>query len=264
MQIKGAHVLVTGAGRGIGLTLATRFAEAGADVTLVARSADELARAAEKIGGRAHPTDLTDRVRMANFVADIESVSRPIDILVNNAADECVGRFDQMTADTLRFIIDLNVWAGAELTRQVLPRMIQRRSGHIVSVSSYAGVVIPPSLATYAATKAFVTHHTANLRAELRGSGIGFTTVELGEVADTGLMTKGRTDPELSALFDTLYKIRLSRLITPDEIADHTLRAVEKNRPHVRLPRRLAGAAALPDFARAATAAIARRTRASS
>jgi len=249
MQIAGSRVLITGASRGIGRDLARGFADAGADVALLARSEGPLRELAERFGGRAYPVDLTDRDALRGVLDRVEA-DGPVDILVNNAGDECIGRFTDMDADTLAFILTLNALAPAELTRQALPGMLARGKGHIVNISSFAGIVVPPMLATYAATKAFVSHHAVNLQFELKDTPIGVTRVEIGEVADTGLMDKGRTEPSLAAMFERMYRLRLSRLIRPQEITAAVLDAVENERWSVRLPRRLSPASLLADVPR--------------
>jgi uncharacterized protein len=254
MEISGSRVLVTGASRGIGRELARGFAAAGADVALVARSAAPLEALAGELDGQAYAADLTGD--LCGLLDRIEA-DGPIDILVNNAGDECIGRFTEMDADTLEFVIRLNVLAAAELSRQVLPGMLARGRGHIVNVSSYAGVVILPQLATYAATKAFISHHSANLRFELKDTPIGVTKVELGEVADTGLLEKGRRNGEFSALMERMYRWRVNRMSGTAEITAAVLRAVETNKASVRLPRRTAPISYLVDAARRSTWAVA-------
>jgi len=249
MEIAGSRVLITGASRGIGRDLARGFAEAGADVALVARSDGPLRELAERYGGRAYATDLADRDALRGLLARVEA-DGPVDILVNNAADECIGRFTDMDADTLEFMLRLNALAAAELTRQTLPGMLARGRGHVVNVSSFAGIVVPPMLATYAATKAFLSHHSVNLQFELKDTPIGVTRVEIGEVADTGLMEKGRTEPALAAMFERMYRLRVSRLIRPEEITPAVLDAVRNERWSVRLPRRLSPASLLADVPR--------------
>lgn len=249
MKIPGSRVLITGATRGIGLDLARGFAEAGADVALVARSEQPLRELAERFGGRAYACDLADRAAVRTLLPRVEAHG-PVDILVNNAADERIGRFTDMDAETLEFMVALNVLATAELTRQALPGMLARGRGHVVNISSFAGIVVPPMLATYAATKAFVSHHAVNLQFELKDTAIGVTRVEIGEVADTGLMEKGRTEPSLAAMFDRMYRLRISRLIRPEEITLAVLDAVHNERWSVRLPRRLAPASVLADVPR--------------
>jgi short-subunit dehydrogenase len=256
MRICGTRVLITGASRGIGRELARGFAAAGADVALVARSAAGLEELAQELGGRAYAVDLTDRDELRGLIARIEA-DGPVDILVNNAGDESVGSFTAMDADTLEFVIHLNVLAAAELTRQAVPGMLARKRGHIVNISSYAGVVIPPNLVTYSATKAFLTHHSVNLRFELKDTPIGVTKVELGEVAETGMLEKGRTNREFTALMERMYRLRLSRLLRPAEITPAVLRAVEENKASVRLPRRMALSSLLVDAPRRLTWGVA-------
>ena len=166
-----------------------------------------------------------------------------------------------MTSETLEFILSLNVHAVVELQRQAVPRMIERGRGHVVNVSSFGGVICPPNLAVYAATKAFITHLTVNLAAEFRDTPVGFTKVEIGEVADTGLMEKGRTDPVFTALVQRLYRLHLSRLITPAEITRATLAAIEGGHASVRLPRRIGASSYLVDAPRALSNLLARDLR---
>ena len=260
MKIAGSRVLITGSSRGIGAELARGFCAAGAEVALVARGADSLRALADQLNGRAYPTDLTNRAELRELLDRVEA-DGPVDIVANNAGDEKIGPFTEMDAETLEFIVALNVVAVAELQRQALPRMIARGRGHIVNVSSFAGVICPPNLATYAATKAFITHHTVNLAEELRHTPVGFTKVEIGEVADTGLMDKGRTDPTFTALVQRLYRLHLSRLITPQEITKHTLAAIEQERLSVRLPRRIGLSSYLVDAPRTLSALAARDLR---
>jgi uncharacterized protein len=238
VRIAGSRALITGASRGIGAELARALHRAGADVALVARSSDELFTLADELNGKAYPTDLTDQEAVRGLL-DVIEADGPVDILLNNAADEKVGRFDRMDADTLDFMLNLNVRAVAELQRQAIPRMIGRGRGHVVNVSSIGGVICPPHLAVYAATKAFITHLTVNLAAEFRDTPVGFTKVEIAEVSDTGLMDKGRTDPLFTALVQRLYRLHLSRLISPAEISRATLAAIERGHGSVRLPRRV-------------------------
>jgi short-subunit dehydrogenase len=252
MEITGTRVLITGASRGLGRDLALGFATAGADVALVARNADALAELAGLTGGRAYPCDLADRAAVRGLIARVEA-DGPVDILVNNAADEGIGRFTEMSADTLEFMVRLNALAPAELTRQALPGMLRRGRGHVVHVSSFAGIVVPPMLATYASTKAFVSHHAVSLQFELKDTPVGVTRVELGEIAGTDMMAHGRTEPALAGMFERMYRLRLNRQLNSAEITAAVLDAVRRNRWSVRLPRRLSPASLLADVPRRMT-----------
>ncbi|WP_445184048.1 SDR family NAD(P)-dependent oxidoreductase [Pseudonocardia sp. Cha107L01] len=257
MEITGTRVLITGASRGLGRDLALGFATAGADVALVARNADALAELAGLTGGRAYPCDLADRAAVRGLLARVEA-DGPVDILVNNAADEGIGRFTELSADTLEFMVRLNALAPAELTRQALPGMLRRGRGHVVHVSSFAGIVVPPMLATYASTKAFLSHHAVNLQFELKDTPVGVTRVELGEIAGTDMMAHGRTEPALAGMFERMYRLRLNRQLNSAEITAAVLDAVRENRWSVRLPRRLSPASLLADVPRRMTWLLAR------
>lgn len=257
MEIAGSRVLITGASRGLGRHLAVGFARAGSDVALVARNAEALADLVETVGGRAYPCDLSDRESRRRLLARVEA-DGPVDVLVNNAADEKIGRFTSMDADELEAMLTLNALAPAELTRQVLPGMLARGRGHIVQVSSFAGIVVPPMLATYASTKAFVSHHAVNLQFELKDTPVGVTRVELGEISGTDMMARGRTEPALAGMFERMYRLRLNRQISSEEITSAVLDAVRHDRWSVRLPRRLTPVSLLADIPRRMTWLFAR------
>lgn len=85
MELRGKRVLITGASRGIGESLAHRFAAAGANVALVARSRDALDRLAADLGGTAHAVDLFDSAQVDTLIQRVEDEAGPVDVLVNNA-----------------------------------------------------------------------------------------------------------------------------------------------------------------------------------
>ena len=176
MEIMNAHVVVTGASRGIGAAIAREMHKRGATVTVVARSADALAALADEIDGHALAADLTDRGELEGLIARAEAHA-PVDVLVNNAGIDEAGLFWEMDADGLRRLIDLNVTAAMELTRQALPGMVERGRGQIVNISSMASVAVFPGLTAYSASKAALSHFSAGLRADLKGLPVGVTNV---------------------------------------------------------------------------------------
>jgi short-subunit dehydrogenase len=124
-------------------------------------------------------------------------------------------------------------------------------------VSSFAGIVVPQMLATYASTKAFLSH-AVNLQFELKDTPVGVTRVELGEIAGTDMMAHGRIEPALAGMFERMYRLRLNRQLNSAEITVAVLDAVRENRWSVRLPRRLAPASLLADLPRRMTWLFAR------
>ncbi len=244
MRVAGAHVLLTGATGDIGARLATRFARAGADVTLVARSREALDALVAEVGGRAVACDLTDRTELRTLVRRVEGSHRPVDLLVNNAAVETTAHVADLTADELEQVVALNLLAPAELCRQVLPGMLGRGRGHLVNISSMAGVATFPGLAAYGATKAGLTHLTSGLRADLRGGPVRTLAVELGPVSSRMMDRIGGHRPSAAA-FDRVLRARLLTMLDPDDVARRVVAAVEQDRHHLRMPRRAAPVAAL-------------------
>jgi len=129
LALLGAHVVVTGASRGIGAALAGELAGRGARVTLVARSEMPLKALAAEIGGVAVVADLADPSHLDGLVARIEAGAGPVDVLINNAAVAVVNRLVDQSADDIRQSFALNCVAPAELCRQVLPGMLARGRG---------------------------------------------------------------------------------------------------------------------------------------
>lgn len=238
VDIRGSHVVITGASRGIGAALADEFAARGAGVTLVARSVKGLQEVAARTGGRVVAADLTDPDVVRGLMARIEVEAGPVDVLVNNAGVDLTGAFLEMSPDDIEHMVRLNAITVAELTRQVLPGMIARGRGHVVQVSSLAGVGTFPGIAVYAATKAFVTHLTAGIRLEMKGLPVGFTVVEPGLVTPTDMADSVTSYPPTAASFRRFHRLGLLVDVPVTSVARHTVRAVERGRRTVRLPRR--------------------------
>jgi short-subunit dehydrogenase len=250
MRLAGAHVLLTGATGDIGRRLATRLAAAGARVTVVARNRGALEEVAVAVDGCAVPADLTDRRQLRELVARVEDGPGPVDVLVNNAGIEAAGHLADLGADELEGIVALNLLAPVELCRQVLPGMLARRRGHLVNISSLAGVATFPGLAAYGATKAGLTHATSGLRADLRDEPVGTLAVEIGPVSSDMMARIGGHGPAAAA-FDRLLRARVLTMLDPDHVAHRVVSAIEDGRPHLRMPRRAAPVAAVTHLPRA-------------
>ncbi len=173
--------LVTGASSGIGEAFVRRLAADNVPTVVVARRVDRLdALAASLPGIEVLPGDLTTDEGLARVEARVASVDRPIDLLINNAGFGTSGRFATIDPERSEREIRLNVLALTRLSRAVLPGMIERRRGWVLNVSSIAAFAAVPSLAVYAATKAYVTSFTEALHEELRGSGVSVTALHPG------------------------------------------------------------------------------------
>ena len=237
MGLAGSRVLITGASRGIGAALARRFAASGARVALVARTERAIKDLAAELAGTAHPADLSDPSEVRGLVERIEGDGGPIDVLVNNAGIEEAGRFDHQSADDVEQAFRVNLLAPAELCRQAIPGMLRRGRGHIVNVSSLAGTGVFPGMVAYSSTKAGLTQLTAGLRAELRGTPVRTTLVELGPVP-TDMLDRVEAYQPTRDSFDRFRRLRLLADVSPAEVADDVVSAVERGRRHVRHPKR--------------------------
>jgi short-subunit dehydrogenase len=189
-------VLVTGASAGIGSGLAEIFAQNGCDLVLVARRQAELESLAERCrseyGVRAEtiPLDLLTPDAPAQLVAQLDAAGLAIDVLVNNAGLMEMGRFAEIDLEKHDRLLRLNVLVLTSLTHRLLQPMLARGHGRILNVASTSSFQPVPSLALYAASKAFVLSFSESLSEELKGTGVtttvlcpGFTRTDMLEGA---------------------------------------------------------------------------------
>jgi 2-hydroxycyclohexanecarboxyl-CoA dehydrogenase len=187
MKFKDRTVLVTGAGRGIGRSIALRFAEEGARVALLARTEGQLAETAERIaacGGKALAIadDVTRRGAAEECVARAERELGPIDVLVNNAGIFVWRPFLKLAPEDWDRVIATNLTGAAAFCRAVLPGMVERRKGRIVNVASIHGMRGDANVAAQAAAKFGLIGLTQSLAREFRQHNIAINAVSPGTV----------------------------------------------------------------------------------
>ena len=188
VPLRGSTTLLTGASRGIGALLAPALAAEGTNLVLAARDAQKLERvraqcASFNVGVRVVAADVSlasDRERLVREAG-------PVDILINNAAIQMTRALADQTSRDVESQLVTDLIAPIELTRMVLPGMIERRRGAIVNVSSMSGKVATPYNAIYAAAKHGLNGFTASLRHELQGTGVHAGVVCPSFVAETGM-----------------------------------------------------------------------------
>ncbi len=237
MDLGGRNVLVTGASRGIGEALAQRFARDGAHVVGVARNADLLGKVMADIGGTAIAVDLADPAQVDGLIARVERDTGPVDVLVNNAGLDLVGALIDNSAEDVRTIHQVNLVTPIELCRQVLPGMLARGRGHVVNVSSLAGVAGFAGMTSYCSTKGGLTNFTGVLRLELKGTPIGTTLVELGPIP-TDMLDHVHDYAPTRKSFERFYKLQMLVDVPRESVADEVVDAVKRGRRHVRIPKR--------------------------
>jgi 3-oxoacyl-[acyl-carrier protein] reductase len=187
VKFRDQTVLVTGASRGIGRSIALRFAEEGARLALAARTENELLQTAslvEQSGARAVaiPTDVRDRTGVETCVSRAEAELGPIDVLVNNAGVFLWRPFLDLSSEEWDLVLSTNLTGAANFCRAVLPGMIGRRRGRIVNVSSIHGVRGEANLAAHSAAKFGLIGLTQSLAREYRSFNIAVNAVCPGTV----------------------------------------------------------------------------------
>lgn len=249
MDLAGKRVLITGASRGIGEAVATHFAQAGAQVAIVARSTEPLHALADQLGGTAYPLDLTNPAEVDGLIARVEAQGGAIDVLVNNAGVDQTGHFSNIMPGDVEYVYRLNLVTPVQLCRQVVPGMIARASGHIVNLSSLAAVAPFPGMVVYSSSKAGLSALTSALRIDLRGTAVGTTLVELGPVP-TDLLDRANGYGPTRASFRRAYRTGMIADTPVEVVAAAVVDAVANCRRHVILPRRAAPIARLVDAPR--------------
>jgi NAD(P)-dependent dehydrogenase (short-subunit alcohol dehydrogenase family) len=181
--LAGKIAIVTGASSGIGEATAWELARRGAQVVLAARRGDKLnvnAAAIIDAGGQAVAisTDVSDAEQVAHLVTRTEELFGRVDILVNNAGIAWKDPYTRNSVEQLKQSIDVNLTGAILLTRVVLPGMLQRRHGAIISVASVAAHIAVDPL--YCATKYGLRGFSLSLRRQLAGTGISVSLVSPG------------------------------------------------------------------------------------
>ncbi|MEA2760624.1 MAG: hypothetical protein QOH65_3380 [Methylobacteriaceae bacterium] len=215
--LKGKRALVTGAGRGIGLAAASALAEAGAYVTLCARTNDEIDAAASAIRDRggdaeAHVLDVTKLTDVDAFISDNE----PFDILVNNAGTNRPAPFVEVTSEDFDLIFDINVRAAFFTAQAVARRLIAAgRPGSIIQISSQMGHVGSPRRSVYCASKHALEGMTKAMALELAPHNIRVNSLAPTFV-ETAMTKPYFENPEFRNF--VLGKIKLGRVAQLEDL----------------------------------------------
>lgn len=218
MIFKDKTVIITGGSEGVGAAAAHKFADAGANLVLVARSRKKLEAIAselrEKTSVEIFPMDVRDDDACQNLFKKASFEFGRVDILVNNAGYHERGPVAQVAADDLAMIIDVNLRAPIVLTRIALPYLEEADGGAVINVGSLAGRAPIPGSATYAASKAGLRAFTYAIAEEMPDSNIKFAVVSPGPI-DTGFIMS-----DIEGVSDITFSQPIS---TADEVAQAIL-----------------------------------------
>jgi uncharacterized protein len=218
VQISGSTVLLTGATGGIGHAIARALSQRGAKLILTGRRSDVLEPLAAELGGRSLAVDLSERAEVARLVAE----AGDIDILVANAALPASGTLDSFSIEEVDRALEVNLRAPIILAHELAPPMVGRGRGQLVFISSLSGKATSPRGSIYSASKFGLRGFAGSLRADLRPSGVGVSTVFPGFIRDAGMFADAN--------------VQLPKGVgtsTPEEVAKAVVTAIEKNRGEI-------------------------------
>ncbi len=184
VDLTGHVAVVTGGSRGLGFLLARELLKEGCSVAICARDTDELERASAALTREANGAevfsaqcDVGNRGEVERFIGEVMSRHGRVDVLVNNAGIIQVGPLRRMTVEDFEQAMAVMYWGVAHPTLAVLPQMLERRAGRIVTITSIGGKVAVPHLTPYVAAKFAAYGFSAGLRAELAKYGVTVTTI---------------------------------------------------------------------------------------
>jgi short-subunit dehydrogenase len=221
MELEHKTALLTGATGGLGRAMAQALAARGATLVLSSRKAEELDAMALALPGEGHRRIVRDLAE-PDAAESLAAEAGPVDVLIANAGLGAHGRIDGFEAERIEDVVRVNLEAPMRLARALAPAMRERRSGHMIFVSSLAGKAATPSYALYSATKAGLRAFALSLRQDLARDGVGVSVVCPGFIRDAGLFAdSGRTPP-----------MRLGTS-TPQQVGEAVVAAIERNRPEV-------------------------------
>jgi NAD(P)-dependent dehydrogenase (short-subunit alcohol dehydrogenase family) len=172
-----ARAVVTGAGSGLGRAFCLELAHRGA--RLVCADIDEAAaqRTADEVRGTATRCDVARVEDVEALATTAERTLGGVDLMVNNAGVAVAGNIGDVPMDDWRWIVGVNFWGVVHGCHVFAPRLRKQGRGHILNVASAAGLLCPPGMAPYNATKAAVVALSETLAAELKGTGVGCTVL---------------------------------------------------------------------------------------
>jgi 3-dehydrosphinganine reductase len=231
VAIEESHLVVTGGSSGIGFAVARRAVQAGARVTLVARrpaelekARDELREAFPKATVRSLPLDVSLAADVDARLSELDDED-PIDVLINNAGVVMPGRFVELPAEEFRQMMEINYFGIVNACRVVVPRMIARHRGHVLNVSSLAGVLGIYGYTAYSASKFAVVGFSQALRGELWPHGVGVSVCMPPDTDTPQLAWEDRYKPaETKAIAGTI------KPLAADEVAKKMLDGIARRK----------------------------------
>ncbi|BCO34742.1 NAD(P)-dependent oxidoreductase [Mycobacterium heckeshornense] len=240
MSFTGKQAIVTGAGSGIGAALCRALVAAGADVVCTDIDATAAARTAGNATGpgtaRSAAVDVTDAAAVQGVVDEVVARAGRLDLMFNNAGIAWGGDTELLTLQQWNAIIDVNIRGVVHGVAAAYPVMLRQGHGHIVNTASMAGLTAAGQITSYVMTKHAVVGLSLALRSEAIPRGVGVLAICPGAV-ETPILDKGA----LGGFVGRDYYLRGQGVKTaydPDRLARDTLRAIERNKALLVVPKR--------------------------
>lgn len=218
-DLTGKLALVTGGGTGLGFGISKAFLAHGAKVVITGRRESVLQEAVEELGKGASylVNDVSDIKALPSFVENLESVFGPLDILVNNAGINMKKPLTQVTDEEFQRIINTNVNGLFSLTREVAKKMLPRKSGSIINITSMAAIYGISDVTAYTTSKTGILGMTRSLAVDLSGDGIRVNAIAPGFIDSPMLRKAFDSDPERER--KVLGRTPMKKLGEPEDIA---------------------------------------------
>ena len=226
-EFQAGHAVVTGGGTGIGLAVAQALATRGHAVTVMGRSAETLAAAADSFAGGGYVVcDVTSDASVANALAEAQAARGPVRVLVNNAGAVTTAAFEKTGMDAWSASLEVNLLGAVRMTKAALPSMKTHDWARVINVASTAGLIPYAYVSPYVAAKHGLVGLTKALALELAKTCVtvnavcpGYTRTAIIERAiDTIASRTGRDHDAAEAVFTGSNP--QGRLVTPQEVAD--------------------------------------------
>ncbi|ORV09641.1 SDR family NAD(P)-dependent oxidoreductase [Mycobacterium celatum] len=237
MTFTGKQAIVTGGGSGIGAALCRALAAAGADVVCTDIDGDAAAKTVEGLrNARAAVLDVTDAAAVQAAVDDVVARAGRLDLMFNNAGIAWGGDTELLTLDQWNAIIDVNIRGVVHGVAAAYPVMLRQGHGHIVNTASMAGLTAAGQITSYVMTKHAVVGLSLALRSEAVSRGVGVLAICPAAV-ETPILDKGA----IGGFVGRDYYLRgqgMKTAYSPDRLARDTLRAIERNKALLVVPRR--------------------------